>query len=232
MKYFKIHIASLILLLLAGSFFPFHSSLAEEPLPKGVMLNLDFQNIDKGLIPNKTLYPLYIPLDNLEIEMVNNRNVLAIQAEQSLPIPHSSLLDPFGEVWIVTLRFFALSNGIIMSQSNPEKGYVLYLKNNDLYVAIRTGHTTLTLEGTPESGTTDCLNRWVTAELRIKRSSAMLSINRKRIDLIPLHYSFTGQDYKIRFGEHTEPPAPFKQIQPVALSGFTGAIGSIKMLRQ
>jgi hypothetical protein len=203
----------------------------DKNLPKGVMLNLDFQNIQKGLIPNKTLYPLYVPTDHLETTVVNNRLVLTFLEGQSLEIPHSSLLEPLGDVWVTSVRFFALSNGIILSQGNSEQGYVLYLKDKQLYVAIRTGHTTHILKGSIASDTTNGLNRWMTTEIKIKPNSIMLSIDRKRVDLIPLHFSLRGNQHKIRLGQHSTLPAPFKQTQPVPATGFSGAVSSIKMLR-
>jgi hypothetical protein len=233
MKFSKANIPFRILLVLTGIvLLQENLCRAASSLPKGVMLNLDFQNIENGLIPNKTLYPLFVPLDNLGTESINNRKILAFQEGQSLEIPHSSLLDPAEDIWVISLRFFALSNGIIMSQGNTEKGYVIYLKDNDLYAAVRTGHTTVIMEGSAETDTTGCLNRWITTELKIKRNSAMFSINRKKVDLVPLHYSFTGQGYKIRFGQQTEIPAPFKQTKPVPANGFTGGISSVKILRQ
>jgi hypothetical protein len=205
---------------------------ADQPLPKGVMLNLDFQNIEKGLIPNKTLYPLYVPQNNLGLEQVLTRNVLAFQEGQSLQIPHSMLLEPTQDTWIVTVRFLALSNGIILSQCNDEKGYVLYLKDNEIYAAVRSGYSTLTLKASPDSGNGNCLKRWMTIELRIKRHSAMLSINRIREDLIPLSASFTGKNYKICLGQQPKNPAPFKYMKDPPNTGFTGVISSLKMLRQ
>jgi hypothetical protein len=231
MNYFKIHSVPISLVFIISLLFQFNYCWAEQSLPKGVMLNLDFQNIQKGLIPNKTLYPLYVPTDHLETTVVNNRNVLTFLEGQSLAIPHSSLLEPLGDAWVTSVRFFALSNGIILSQGNAEQGYVLYLKDKQLYVAIRTGHTTHILKGSIASETSNGLNRWITTEIKIKPNSIMLSIDRKRVDLVPLHYSLRGKEHKIRFGQHSILPSPFKQTHPVPPTGFTGAISSIKMLR-
>ena len=73
-------------------------ALAGNPLPRGLMLNLDFQKIENGLIPNKTLYPLYVPICDLDTAPNNSgRVLLMIEAGQGFDIPHSSLLDPDGE---------------------------------------------------------------------------------------------------------------------------------------
>jgi hypothetical protein len=230
MKHLKIKIR--ILALIVGMTFINCSCLSDQSLPKGLMLNLDFQQIKDGLIPSKTLYPLYVPLGDLGTDTFNNRTMLTFQEGQGLDIPHSSLLDPDGDAWVVIVRFFASSNGIILSQGNDDKGYVLYLKDGNLHAAIRSGHTTVTMKGTAESGTDDCLDDFVTAELRIKDGFARLSINHDWIDLVQLDGAFTGSNYKIRMGQHAEIPTPFKQIKPVPPTGFTGAISSLKMLRQ
>ena len=205
---------------------------AESALPKGLMLNLDFQNIKDGLIPNKALFPLYVPLSGLGIEPVNSRNVLAVQHGQGLDIPHSSLLDPDGSEWITTVRVFTLTDGIVMSQGNDETGYVIYIKDGAVQIAIRTGPTTIILKERPENGITSCRNKWVTIDLRIKPEVAILSLNRNRVALVSLQAPLIGKNHLIRIGEHRALPAPLQRNTTATPTGFTGGISSLKVLRQ
>ncbi|MCF7818688.1 MAG: hypothetical protein K9M54_12500 [Kiritimatiellales bacterium] len=220
-------------LVFAGSVLPAASTFADEfnQRPKGILLNLDFQHIADGLIPNKTLYPLYVPLGGLDAELVENRYVLAVQTGQHLDIPHSSLLDPDGSEWIAMIRVFARTDGIIMSQANDEKGYVIYIQDGQIRAAVRTGHSAVVLAENNETGTS-CLNKWITVELRIKPDMATLNLNRALVALAPLQAALMGGDYFIRIGEHNMLPAPLEHNPTATPSGFSGAIGSFKILRQ
>jgi len=205
---------------------------AGTPLPKGLMLNLDFQRIENGLIPNKTLYPLYVPIDGLGTETSNNRVLLMFAAGQGLDIPHSSLLDPNGDGWVATVRVFALADGMVMSQGNDEKGYAIYIKNGAVHAAIRTGYSTIVLKERSENGITECLNKWVTIELKLTSDMAILILNRVYAAIAPLQAPFVGEDYRIRVGEHKMLPAPLRHDTTATPTGFTGAISSLKILRQ
>lgn len=208
--------------------------LAESPLPQGLMLNLDFEGAKDGLIPNKTLFPLHIPQGDLGIETVQGRNMLAFQAGQGLEIPHSSLLDPDGREWIVTVRVFALSDGLILSQDDGDQGYAIYLKNGAAEAVIRSGPVAMVLKEPESRGTTKCLKAWVTIELQIRPESAVLNINRTSFPQarVPLQEPLRGDDMRIRLGEHRELPAVLKNKPGMEPTGFTGAIGSLKILRQ
>ena len=201
-------------------------------LPKGLMLNLDFQQEKDGLIPSKALYPLYVPRGDLGIETVNNRNMLAFQFGQGLNIPPSTLLDPDGSEWIVSTRIFALTDGVILSQANNVVGYLIYLKDGVVHCEIKTGHSSITLAEAPSRGTTDCLKTWVTIDLRIKPDMAILSLNRKRAALVQLTAPLAGENLHIRLGNHHRLPAPFKYVQDVLPDGFTGGMSSLKIHRQ
>lgn len=203
-----------------------------QPVPKGLILNLDFQNIQEGLIPNKTLYPLYVPLGELGVETLQNRTILTLQNGQGLDIPHSSLLDPDGGEWITSIRIFALTDGLVMSQGNDEKGYAIYIKDGVVHVAIRTNHSTVTLTERPENGITHCLKKWITIEVRIKPETAILILNRSRVAITLLPEPFRGENYQIRIGEHKELPEPLLHSKTATPTGFTGAIGSLKITRQ
>jgi hypothetical protein len=221
-------------LVFAATALPAALAVAERacPLPKGLMLNLDFQQIKDGLIPNKTLYPLYVPLAGLDTLLEQNRSVLAIMNGQHLDIPHSSLLDPDGSEWIATVRVFALSDGIVMAQGNDENGFVIYIKDGAAHAAIRTLHSTATLTESKAKGITDCLNKWITIELSIKPETATLLLNRARVAGVLLQAPLSGDNHRIRIGEHSTLPAPLQFNATATPAGFTGAISSIKLLRQ
>lgn len=224
---YRAFILALALMSLTGS------CLAKATPPDGLMLNLDFQNVENGLIPSKTLYPLYTPLGNLGIETIHNRSMLAFQFGQGLSIPHSSLLDPDGREWVISVRAFVLSDGIILSQSNHQVGCIIYIKDGVVHAAVTTGASTFTLTESPtRGGTTDCINSWITIELQIKPDMAILILNRKRCAMAQLSTPLTGDKLHVRLGNHRSLPRPFNYIKQMAPDGFTGAISSLKFIRQ
>jgi hypothetical protein len=200
--------------------------------PKGLMLNLDFQQIEDGLILNRTLYPLHVPLGELETGTSNNRTVLVFKEGQGLDVPHSSLLDPDGSGWIAGIRVFALTEGLIMSQANEEKGYAVYIRDGAVQVAIQTAHSTFILREEPEKSITPCLNQWISIEVIIKPELAMLILNRAQVALIPLQAPLSANDCRIRIGTHEKLPAPLVRSKEISPEGFTGAISSVKIFRQ
>lgn len=201
------------------------------PRPKGIMLNLDFQSIVDGLITSKTLYPLHVPLNGLETEPFGNRAALTLQAGRHLDIPHSSLLDPDGSEWIAIVRIFARTDGIVMSQAGDEKGYAIYVQDGRIRAAVRTGHSAIVLAGDNAAGSS-CLNKWTTIELRIKPDMATLNLNRALVAAAPLQEALQGSDLFIRIGTHDPLPAPLEHNPTATPDGFSGAIGSLKILRQ
>ncbi|VGO19171.1 LamG domain-containing protein [Pontiella sulfatireligans] len=217
---------AIIFLALAGT------GLAEQRQPTGLMLNLDFQNVQKGIIPSKTLFPLHVPLAGLATETVNNRSMLGIQHGQGLDIPHSSLLDPDGSEWIVSTRIFALTDGIVLSQGNEGTGYAIYLKDGEVYASVKAGHSAVTLQRNPNTAITDYRNKWVTVELRIRPDSATLLLNRTRIALSQLSTPLAGENMYIRIGQHRTLPVALKFKPNISLDGFTGGLNSLKIFRQ
>ncbi len=201
-------------------------------LPQGLMLNLDFQRIEQGLIPSKTLYPLYVPQGDLGTETSDRRTFLTFQEGQSLDIPHSSLLDPDGGEWVAIIRVLALTDGIVMSQGDEERGYAIYIKDGAVHVTIRTENSAITLKERTENGITHCLGQWITIDLRISPELAILSLNRTRVALVPLSAPLSGKNHRIRLGEHETLPAPLRHNMTATLTGFTGAISSLKFVRQ
>jgi len=198
------------------------STARQSDLPEGLILNLDLQHIQNGLVPNKTLYPLYVPLGELGTRTFRNRTVLEVKKGQGLEIPHSSLLDPDGRGWVATIRIFAKEDGIVLSQSNGQEGYVIRIKDGAVQATIRTGMVTVVLLESEENGITHCLDKWVTIDLQILPEVAILSLNRARVATISLETPLFGKDLRIHLGEPPSHPA----------TGFSGAISSLKLLRQ
>lgn len=209
-----------------------HRKNEKDCLPKGIVLNLDFQQIKDGLIPNKTLYPLHVPTKGLGTETVNQRELLVFKEGKGLGIPHCSLLDPDGTSWIVSIRVHALTDGIIMSQSNGTSGYVIYLKDGVVHATIRSGYSTTTLRERPGYGIGSIFKKQVSIDLQIGRDSAFLMLNRARVATVPLHKPLAGNNHLIRIGEHTTVPIPLKRNPAATTTGFTGGISSFKLLRQ
>jgi hypothetical protein len=196
-------------------------SAQQSDLPQGIILNLDLQHIHNGLIPNKTLYPLYVPLGELRTRTFHNRTVLEVKKGQGLEIPHSSLLDPDGRGWVATIRIFAKEDGNLLSQSNGEQGYVIQINDGAVQATIQTGEATVVLQESAENGITDCRNKWITIDLQILPEMAILSLNRARVAVIPLTTPLSGKELRIHLGEPPNQPG----------SGFFGAISSLKILR-
>ncbi len=204
---------------------------AASELPKGLMLNLDFRKIEEGLIPNKTLYPLYVPTGNLASKSDNRRTVLIFEEGQSLTIPHSSLLDPDGGEWIATVRVFARTDGIVMSQGNEKTGYTIYIRDGEIRVSIRSDDSVAILKERPEYGITPCLNRWVSIEVRIGPGTASLILNRAQVAFLSLPNPPSGSGHHIRLGEHLSLPIALQHDPEATPTGFTGAVRSVKILR-
>jgi hypothetical protein len=207
----------------------------ETAYPKGLMLNLDFQDVTNGLIPNKAFYPLHVPQGSLNIETLLGQNMLVFLPGERLDIPHSSLIQPDGSEWIVTLQLAAYpngENGMVLSQCNDEFGYAIYLVNGAPHAVIRTGNCSMLLKEERGSLLTDCRKQIANVELRIKNDVAILTINRKRVALAPLDSPLQGEDMPIRLGHHSRLPVILENIPGATASGFSGAISSLKILRQ
>lgn len=205
---------------------------SEQSLPKGLMLNLDFQNITEGLVPSKALYPLFVPLGELRTQPINSRHTLILSEGQGLNIPHSSLLDPDGSAWATSIRIVALTDGLVLSQCNDTSGYVIYLKDGVVHADILSDHSAVTLREQPDRGLGSILNKQVTIDLKINPNSALLILNRNRVAYTTLQKPLSGENHLIRLGEHAMIPAPLKRKPSATPTGFTGGISSLKILRQ
>lgn len=207
-------------------------SIPAADLPKGLILNLDLRQIEDGLIPNKTLYPLHVPQGDLSTKSDGRRTFLILEEGQHLDVPHSLLLDSGGGEWVATIRVFARTEGLIMSQGNDEVGYAIYLQNGAIRVAVKTGASTNALMERLDYGITPALNRWVTIEIRFKSDEVSLLLNRARVASVPLAEPLQGENLQIRIGEHQTLPIALQHLPGITPSGFTGAISSLKFLRQ
>lgn len=200
--------------------------------PYGLMLNLDFEGAKDGLIPNKALYPLYVPEGSLFVDRIKHRNLLVVDQERGLDVPHSSLLDPAGDEWVVSVRAYLLTDGLIMSQGNDKHGFAIYVKDFQVFARVRTGNVAYTLQENPRSGVSKFRKKWVTIELRIEDGRAMLSLNRKRSALVKGQPALNGEGMRIRLGTHREIPGVFQDFHGMNTTGFSGAINSFKIHRQ
>jgi len=206
-----------------------------ETLPKGLMLNLGIQNVQDGLIPNKAFYPLYVPQGDLSIHTLLGEQMLVITPEQGLDIPHSSLIEPDGTEWIVSIKLGAYAdggNGMVMSQGDEEHGYAIYLKDGAPRAVVRTGNCSMTLKEDLSLGVTDCRKQMTSIELRIQSDQARLIVNRVQVASVPLDAPLDGVYMPIRIGNHPEIPPILKNMPDVEAHGFSGAISSLSVWRQ
>ncbi len=196
------------------------------------MLNLDFLDVQEGLVMNKALFPLHVPQGGLEIGRDYGRGLVWFEPGRGLDIPHSSLLDPDGSEWIFSARVFVQSNGMIMAQSNGELGYAIYTVDGGVRASLRTSHATITLAEDPARGISDRMRRWTTIELRIKEDMAYLSLNRTRIAMAWLDAPLKGEKMTLRLGSQPALPAFMERVPGATPIGFVGAMSSVKLLRQ
>lgn len=196
------------------------------------MLNLDFTSVENGLIPNKAFFPLYVPLCDAGIETLLQEKMLVLKNDIGFDVPHSSLIQPDGSEWIVAIRLGSLSDGMVISQGNEQHGYAIYIKDGAAHAVIRTGHSSMILKEDPRYGITDCTKDMVTIELRIKPDMAVLTLNRKRAAMARIDGPLNGDEMPIRIGKHYALPAIMENIAGIEPDGFSGAISTLKILRQ
>ena len=199
---------------------------ANEPerWPKGRVLDLNLSETEDGLIPSKTLYPLYVPQGDLPLRVKDGRSVLLFSSSDSLEIPPSSLLDPNGEEWVLTMRVFSKTDGVLFTQSNGEDGFTLLIQDGLLQVRFQ-DQGKITLLRQPKESGVFCKNQWITIDLRIESHTALLFVNRVRVATIPRERPLQGKNMRLRIGCPAEP-------EPSSLSGFSGALERFKLLRQ
>ena len=196
------------------------------------MLNLDFSQVEDGLIPNKAFFPLYVPQCDAGIDYVLQEMMLVLKSDIGLDIPPSSLIQPDGSEWIVTVRLGALTDGMVISQCNDQYGYAIFIKDGTAQAVVRTGYSSVLLKEDPQYGVTDCKKEMVTIELRIKSDMALLTLNRKRAAMARLDAPLNGDEMPIRIGNHNALPAIMENIPGADPTGFSGAISNLKIWRQ
>ena len=204
----------------------------EPSLPKGVVLNLDFQNIQDGLIPSKSLFPLYVPFGELKFGMARTRRVLLIDPDEKLLIPHSSVLDPNGKLWVTSIQLYARANGIVVSQCNQTNGYVIYIADGVVHAAIHNEGKTVVLREKPGCGLGKMFNKQVTVVLQIKPDGAFLFLNRNVVAYAPLKKPFLGKNFLIQIGKNKHLLPALKKISNLPKQGFSGAVATFKIIRQ
>jgi len=198
---------------------------------KGVMLNLDLEHVRDGLIPSKSFYPLSVPLDTLKIQPVDGRPVLVFKEHQGLDVPPSSLLDPGGKEWVVTVRFFAQTDGVILQHANEHVGYTLRIEDGAVEVILHSDGEDVFLRESADRGITSCLKKWMILEIHIQPDQAMLVLNRAHVARVPLKRSLFGTDFHLRLGQ-PKIFAPLREDQPEYPRGFSGGLSTLKFLRQ
>lgn len=204
-------------------------------MPKGIMLNMDFRNATEGLVPNRSNYPLYTPLKGVQIKTLLREPMLVLPADQGLDLPHSSLIQPDGSEWIVTVRLGARpdgGNGMVVSQCDDAHGYAIYLKDGAVHAAVRTADSTLVLRQPPATVIMDCRKEMVSVELRIKADRAVLMLNRARVADAPLSAPLTGDYMPVRLGMHHETPSLLKDMPNITAQGINGAISHLLIWRK
>ena len=198
---------------------------------KGVMFRLDLEHISDGLIPSKSFYPLFVPLNTLKVRSLDGRSVLVFNSDQGLDVPPSSLLDPGGMEWVVTVRFFAQSDGVILRHANAHSGYTLRVENGAVEVILHSEGKDILLKESAERGVTSCLKKWMVLELHIQPDQAMLVLNRVHVARVPLERSLFGRDFYLRLGQ-PKIFAPLREDDPEYPRGFSGGLSTLKFLRQ
>ncbi|MBN2683671.1 MAG: hypothetical protein JXR40_00195 [Pontiellaceae bacterium] len=202
--------------------------------PKGLMLNMNFDAVTNGLVPNKGGYPLYVPLNGLEVNTLINEQMLDLPADQGLTVPHSSILQPDGSMWVTSVRVGVRpsgKNGMVMSQTNDRHGYAIYLLDGAVYAAVCTADSVVILQQDSSSVIRDCSKGMVRIDLEIKANEAVLLLDRAKVASAPLTAPLDGADMPLRIGNHNSLP-DFLTEQEIPANGIFGAISILQLWRQ
>ncbi len=205
--------------------------LSEQTLANGLVLNLDCRRVEDGMVKSTSLFPLHVPQGELQFGQVEGLSGLLFTPGKGLDIPHSSLLDPHGGEWVVSMRIHAEADGLIMSQADGDLGYAIYLKDGLVHATVRTEHTAVTLAPRNRVKSHD-LKKRIVVELRIKERRAILSLNRHHVAMVDLTAPLWGDNAFIRLGRHHALPSVLRNIPGSSPVGFQGVIGSLKIYRQ
>jgi hypothetical protein len=233
MKIFGIQLIVVSLLFLAHL-----GTQAQETIsfaPKGRVLNMDFDATMNGLIPNKGGYPLFVPLNGLEVKTLINEQMLDLPADKGLIVPHSSILQPDGSMWISSVRVGVRASGktgMVMSQTNDRHGYAIYLLDGAVYAAVSTDDSVIILQENSDSILHDCSKSMVRIDLEIKADEAILLLNRAIVASAPLTAPLDGADnMPLRIGNHESLPG-FLTEKEIPANGIFGAISTLQLWRQ
>ncbi|MBN2704465.1 MAG: hypothetical protein JXR23_09670 [Pontiellaceae bacterium] len=212
---------------------------AQEPTafyPKGLIFNMNFDAASNGLVPNKGGFPLFVPLNGLEVKTLINEQMLDLPADQGLTVPHSSILQPDGSMWLAGVRVGVRPSGktgMVMSQTNDRHGYAIYLLDGAVYAAVCTADSVIILQQSSDSILRDCSKGMVRIDLEIKANEVVLLLDRAKVASAPLTAPLDGggADMLLRIGNHESLP-PFLAEQEIPANGIFGAISLLQLWRQ
>jgi len=210
---------------------PPRTSPVTQNLPRGLLINYTFEKVRQGIIPNRSLFPLNAPLAPFH-PVGNGKGGLALRIEknQTFEIPRSSLLDLAVGPWAVIIRFRADSDGVILSHGGPTNHYAVFVENGIPSVSLRKGRATVVL-----SARENCIGKWIDLRLNINSESAVLTVNHQREDQCDIPDLMYEHHYTIRMGANPAlygDPSIMKGGLPVLATGFSGAVDSLKIIRQ
>lgn len=209
---------------------PPRTAPATRQLPRGLLINYTFDRVRNGIIANKALYPINAPLGALRPTEGERGTALRIENKQYLEIPRSSLLDLSVGPWAVNIIFKADSDGVVLSHGSATNHYAIFIENGTPCVSLRKGRATVVL-----GSRKNCIGQWINMRLNLNPDSASLTIDSERIDQIDIPDLLSEPHFTIRIGANPDiygDPAIMKGDLPALATGFTGAVDSLKIIRQ
>ena len=207
-------------------------------LPKGLMLNLDFSQTTNGLILSKALYPLHVPQGDLEIKLLLHEKMLNLSPQQGLSIPHNTLIQPDGNSKSIAIVRVGTrpdgSSGILLSQSDDDHGFAIFLTQGNINAAIRTtGAPPILLQQPLNTRAINTEKRMVLIELHIDTDKATLWLDRAPVASTPLPAPLNGNYMPVRIGCPSETQLHFLgDTTGIPTNGINGAISVLQLWRQ
>lgn len=200
--------------------------------PKGLMLNLDFHQVKDGLILSKSLFPLNVPVGKFNFREARARRVLMIDSDETLYIPHSSLLDPHNGTWISSIQIYSRTNGVVVSQCDQTDGYVIYIADGIVHAAIHNKGRTIVLREAPGCGLGKMFKKRVTIVLKITPENVFLTLNRNLVAYVKLNHPFSAKNAFIQIGKNKYLPKSLQKVFNMPKEGFSGAVVTFKIISQ